>query len=122
MSAISAKRIGFRGEQAVSRYLRWRGWRILGRNVRIGRDELDLVAAHRKDSILAVVEVKSSVGDACLLHRVDHQKQCRVARAAERLPAQWVRGRALRFDVAAVRVRRIKCQVRYLEAAFDDPR
>ena len=38
-------------------YLEARGWRILGRNVRVGRGELDLIA--RRGCVLAFVEVKA---------------------------------------------------------------
>ena len=117
----SAARAGRRGERAVRWWLRLRGWRLLGRNVRVGRDELDIVAAHPSKPVLAVVEVKASRGDVDAVVRVDHRKQCRVARAAERLPEPWRRGRRLRFDVASVRVG-WWCRVRYRAGAFDDPR
>lgn len=118
----SAAAIGRRGERAVRRYLRWRGWRILGCNVRLGRDELDVVAVHGRESMLAIVEVKSTSRDCNLIDRVDYQKQCRIARASERLPQSWVAGRKLRFDVAMVRVRWLTCRIQYVASAFDDPR
>ncbi|MDP7070623.1 MAG: YraN family protein [Phycisphaerales bacterium] len=116
------RRIWKRGERAARRWMRIRGWRILGRNVRIGRDELDIVAIPRRGKVLAIVEVKATGGSRSTLHRVDVPKQRRVARAAERLPRGWRRGRRLRFDVACVEVGRWRCRVRLMEAAFDDSR
>ena len=37
-------RLGRAAEQAAAVYLERAGWRLLGRNVRVGRGELDLIA------------------------------------------------------------------------------
>jgi putative endonuclease len=111
-----------RGERAVRWHLRLRGWRMLGRNVRIGSDELDLVLVHPRNSILAIVEVKATRGHRPIGGRVDHHKQRRIARAAKRLPRHWREGRMMRFDVATVEVGRWRCSVTHCPAAFDDPR
>ncbi|HKI60371.1 MAG TPA: YraN family protein [Mariprofundaceae bacterium] len=48
---------GQEGEARASRYLRRRGYKVVDRNVRAGRGELDIVA--RKGELLVFVEVKS---------------------------------------------------------------
>ena len=48
---------GQAGEERASRYLKRRGYKIVDRNVRAGRGELDIVA--RKGDLLVFVEVKS---------------------------------------------------------------
>jgi len=50
-------RVGRKGETAAANWLSRRGYRILGRNLRLGRGELDIVAAN--DELLLFVEVKS---------------------------------------------------------------
>jgi Holliday junction resolvase-like predicted endonuclease len=95
---------------------------MLGRNVRVGSDELDLVLVHPRRAILAVVEVKATRGHWPIGGRVDRFKQRRIARAAERLPLHWREGRRMRFDVATVVVGRWRCRVSHCPAAFDDPR
>jgi len=118
----SQRRLWRRGERAVAWWLRLRGWQVLGRNVRVGRDELDIVASHAQRGLIAVVEVKSTRGHGRVIDRVDAQKQFRIARAAERLPRAWLASRRLRFDVAVVQVRRWRCRVDYFPSAFDDLR
>ena len=61
-------RKGARGEQAACRYLENKGWSILARNWRVGRDELDIVA--RDGDVLVVVEVKTRASEeyGCLLY------------------------------------------------------
>lgn len=58
---LSGKRgrayIGWRGEQLAARYLRKRGCRIIVRNWRAGRYELDIVAWEK--NVLLFVEVKT---------------------------------------------------------------
>jgi len=85
-------------------FLERRGWRILARNARVGRRELDLIAY--RDGILAFVEVKSrsSAGFGTPLEAITPQKRLQVFRAA----SQWLREReipgtiAIRFDAIGV--------------------
>jgi putative endonuclease len=89
-----------------------RGWRILGANVRAGRNEIDLVA--RRGRKLRFVEVKEKCGTGWgdPAEMVTDEKQRRVRRAA----AAWLashpelRGLDIAFDVVTVwegRLRRI---------------
>ena len=53
-------RLGRQGERAAVRYLRSQGYRVLCRNIRIGRrDEVDVIAVDPRDRILVFVEVKA---------------------------------------------------------------
>jgi putative endonuclease len=57
--STDAQRIGDAGERLAGLLLEAAGWRILGRNVRIGRDEIDLVAVDPgPPPALVVVEVR----------------------------------------------------------------
>lgn len=94
------------GETIAAVYLRKRGYRIVDRNVRTRRGEIDLVA--RRGDELVFVEVKSwrRLPAEGLEHAIDRRKQYRmvavarayVARHAARFPAL-----RQRFDVILVR-------------------
>ena len=73
------------GEQVAERILRGKGYRILGRRVRVaGRDEIDLVA--RDGRVLVFVEVKTRASERYgrPLAAVDRHKRQVTSRAAMR--------------------------------------
>ncbi len=53
-----AQRIGFDAEHVVADDLRARGWTILGRNVRVGRAEIDILAVDERGAAVVAVEVR----------------------------------------------------------------
>jgi putative endonuclease len=79
-----AKRLGDEAEAAVAELLEQAGWAMLGRNVRVGRDELDIVAIDPgPPPSLTVVEVRwRARRDFGLAEETfDHRKRRRVWRA-----------------------------------------
>ncbi len=96
--------LGRRGERFAERYLKRRGYRILRRGWRAGRDEADLVAVDPDGRTLVIVEVKTRRSDAPPPEAsIGRTKQYRLSRLADRLlkePA--MRGRPLRFDAVAI--------------------
>jgi putative endonuclease len=116
------QQFGRAAEAAAAQYLTRRGWALLGRNVRIGRGELDLVV--RRGDVLAFVEVKARRSTACGTPEdaVDGRKRRQVARLAELWLAArpWaLRGVSdVRFDVVAVDATVSPPEVRHLPAAF----
>jgi putative endonuclease len=114
-----AQRLGDRAEDVVAERLAQAGWSILGRNVRVGRDELDLVAVDPgPPRALVVIEVRwrGSRGFGLAEETVDGRKRARIHRAtwrwledahAPRLP--------LRFDLIVVEP---QARIRHHRAAF----
>lgn len=107
-----ARRIGDGAEELVAGRLAAAGWTILGRNVRVGRAELDIVALDPgPPPALVVVEVRWRRGRDFGLpeETVDHAKRRRLRlaglalRTAGALPNGQVLPRApLRFDLVVV--------------------
>ena len=73
---------GGRGERAAERFLRRKGYRILGRNVRLAVGEIDLIA--EENGVIVFVEVKTRRGEAAghPVEAVDEEKQRRLTRLA----------------------------------------
>jgi putative endonuclease len=81
----STAETGLWGEKEAERILKSKGYRILGRRVRIGdRDEIDLVA--RDGEVLVFVEVKTRGSDdfGRPANAVDNSKRHTMSRAAVR--------------------------------------
>lgn len=100
----TTKAAGDLGEAAVARYLRRRGYRLLGSQWRCRFGELDLIAEDRKGT-LCMVEVKLRSSTAYGLPRefVDARKQEKLKKtAACWLSQNDVGDVPVRFDVAEV--------------------
>jgi len=118
--------LGAEGEERAARFLARRGYRIVGRNVRAGGVEIDIVA--RRGACIVFVEVKTrrSRRFGGPEEAVGPAKQRRLVRAA----GAWLRdhdarARSTRFDVIAVlaaepdRAGASRWQIRHIRAAFD---
>ncbi len=102
---------GIAGEDCAAHALRRDGWDILGRRVRTGAGEIDLIAT--REAMVAFVEVKTRPTLAEAVASVTPRQQVRIAAAAE----VWLAGQPaladaeIRFDVIVVdalrRVRRV---------------
>jgi putative endonuclease len=106
MERWSSVREGQAGEAVAARFLEAQGWKVLERNVRAGRREIDLIAA--RGGVVAFVEVKTRRGDGFghPLEAITRRKQGEIAAVAR----AWLRdhpcpGQVLRFDAIAVHLR-----------------
>jgi len=115
--------LGDEGERAAARFLEGRGYRILERNYRTRRGEIDLIAEDGR--VLVFVEVKVRLDDRCggPAAAITRAKQARIARLAQQYLA-WRRvgDRPCRFDVVLIwgadpKTRRIEL----LPGAFEAP-
>lgn len=102
----SKKLSGDRGERAAEAYLTTLGYRVLERNLRVGRDEIDLLVQY--EDLVAIVEVRFRGAGAfeAPLTSIDAKKRAKLVRAAHRLwRERWARDPSpprLRFDVVGV--------------------
>ena len=123
-SRTSAQRAGAAAEELVAARLVAAGWTILGRDVHVGRNELDLVAVDpAPPRTLVIVEVRwRSRRDYGLPEEtVDHRKRARIHQAAYALLERGdLPHLPLRFDLVVVEPeeRGGEPRVRHHRAAF----
>ena len=111
---------GREAEDLAAAFLEARGYRVLARNHRLRRGEVDLVC--EQGAVVCFVEVRSRTGDAhgAPEETVDRRKARRVVLAAEDWAARnAVAGRDLRFDVVAVTFGEGAPRLAHFPAAFD---
>jgi putative endonuclease len=93
------------GEQAAAQFVRARGWRIVARNWRHKRDELDIIAWDGEVLVFAEVRAREAGAFVSGYHSVTVRKKKALARAIH----AYRRGMAqppahFRFDIVEVKV------------------
>lgn len=121
----STAEIGRRGEDAAAAFLEAKGIRILDRNYRFLREEVDLVCFEPtpKDDggVIVFVEVKarSGTGYGTPEAAVDEAKQKAIMRVAEAyLHERRLMPSPVRFDVVSVHFDGGRAQIEHFENAF----
>ncbi|MDE6100846.1 MAG: YraN family protein [Paramuribaculum sp.] len=93
--------LGAWGEQIAREHLIAAGYKVMERNSRISRSELDIIAV--KDKLMIFVEVKTrstNLDDA--LDAIDEKKIRRIVRAADSFLQRFSIPFEYRFDIIAV--------------------
>lgn len=119
--------LGRRGEELACRYLEEKGYRILDRNYRYERAELDIVAydeegGRRPGGVIVFVEVKTrrGTGFGYPEEAVTEAKQKQILKAAEAYRYERQLERApCRFDVVAIQWQPERHGIEHIEDAFD---
>jgi putative endonuclease len=113
--------LGKEGEDIAMRYLRKKGYAIMDRNVRVGRDEIDIIAYDKSEKMIVFIEVKtrqSSSEQYPIWRAVDPRKR----RCLERAIAGWCQEKeydgAARLDILAVYAGKVIDHIKELGRAF----
>ncbi|MDG1571215.1 YraN family protein [Robiginitalea sp. M366] len=110
--------LGSRGEQQAAAFLVRKGYRILKRNYRHGKAEIDLVA--QVGEVLVIVEVKTRTGAfyEALSESIPPRKIRRLVAAANHLAQELRWAGEVRFDVVQVLRTASGYNLIHLEDAF----
>ena len=93
---------GAAGEDAAVKYLESKGWRIIARNVKVGRGELDIVAADGGELVIVEVRTRRIGRLSPAETTVGPVKVRRIIRAARTYVDRIAFSGAWRIDVVAV--------------------
>lgn len=109
---------GADAEQRAQQYLLGKGLKLLLKNFRAYRGELDLVMLDRDTLVIVEVRKRSHHSFGGSLESIDARKRQRLAMATEQLLTQYPQwaGQPLRFDVIALDADN---HIEWLPAAFD---
>ena len=114
----NTKKTGDKGEQIAVDFLIENGYKILVRNFRSGKAEIDIIA--RKNEFIVFVEVKTrseyqnnNPGDL-----LSHAQQNRITNAAHEYIIAKDLDLEARFDLMIILLRQSKTEVEHIEDAF----
>lgn len=112
------QQFGKLGEDIAVTYLERKGYKILVRNFRFGRVELDIVAEYENDIVFIEVKTRTSDQMAYPEQAVGKAKQRNIRLAAEQFLEERNITKPARFDIIAVVKNEVKFEVEHIEDAF----
>jgi len=104
---MNTRAFGKQGEDAAAHYLEEKGYTVLGRNVMVGRDEIDIVAENDAFLVFAEVKTRRQNPDApspfgVPADAVDEGKEAHLIKSAEGYLALHPSEKSPRIDVIEV--------------------
>src|SRR5690554_2170499 len=115
---MNKKEFGRWGEERAAEYLKNRGYRIVERNYRVSRGEIDLIV--EKGDYLVFVEVKTrkSFFHGLPQEAVDFRKQNKLRQIANYYLLQNKTMKKMRFDVLCINIKNNKGKIKHYIDAF----
>lgn len=121
MSEVLAKQLrGQQAEDLACRYLQAQGLRLLVRNYRCKRGELDLIMNHKDSIVFVEVRYRNTLRFGGGVESVDRRKQSRLIACAQHYLQHYKLGASVpsRFDVVAVSPAEGQDKVEWIRDAF----
>jgi putative endonuclease len=119
MSLINRRIQGKAGEDLAARFLEQNGLKIIERNYRFERGEIDLIAEEGDELVFVEVKARSSAVFGAPEDAVTEEKQEQVHTVADGyLFEHDIDDRACRFDVVAIEFKKGKTEIRHIRDAF----
>ena len=113
---MNSKNVGAWGEELVCGYIHEMGMKLLGRNYRYGREEIDIIARDGDTTVFIEVKLRENTFRGLPQEAVTRPKQQAIIRTALAYMKQnHLLDSRVRFDVAAV----LGEEITYIKNAFD---
>ncbi len=109
---------GKAGEALAIAYLELAGYRVTGRNLRIGGVEVDALVSDGPAQVVVEVKLRGRADYGGAAAAIDHVKQARLVRAARALQQEGAR--CVRIDVIAVDLSPDGATVRHYRSAVTE--
>ena len=119
MSPLNRRSQGKAGEDLAAHFLEQSGLKILERNFRFERGEIDLIAEEGEELVFVEVKARRSNAFGAPEDAVTEKKQEQVHAVAEGyLFIHDIDDRPCRFDIVAIEYRKGTAEIRHIRDAF----
>jgi putative endonuclease len=119
MSPINRWKQGSTGEDLASQFLEKNGLKILTRNYRFERGEIDIIAEDGEEIVFVEVKARRTSSYGTPEDAVTDEKQDQIRTVAEGyLYEKNIDNRPCRFDIVAIEFKDGKAEVRHIRNAF----
>jgi putative endonuclease len=116
---MNRRQKGREGEELAVNFLRTKGYRILERNFRFDRGEIDIIAQEGETLVFVEVKARRSPSFAEAEEAVTGSKKRQLEKVAEGyLVERGIENRECRFDVIAVEFKETRPMIRHIVNAF----
>ncbi len=96
------KDLGQEGEQLAAEYLRRHGYRILNRNYKVGKREIDIIASQNNFLVFVEVKMRKNARFGMPEEAVDERKAEKIRYVAEQYLSCHDWPGPIRFDIIAI--------------------
>ncbi len=110
--------IGQRGEKIAAEYILKKGYTILTKNWRFGKDEIDIIAIDKNNLVIIEVKTRSNNYYGDPQEAVDNKKEIFIIRAAEAYVDIENIDFNIRYDIIAIILNETKTIINHIEDAF----
>ena len=113
--------IGKRGEELASDFLKQKGMKILNRNYRFDRGEIDLVCLDDKSLVFVEVKTRTNQEYGVPIEAVSEKKASQIRKVAEGFLMEYGAGlefQEIRFDIVGILLKGNKEIIEHIENAF----
>lgn len=111
------KQLGASGEDLAEQFLKKKGYRILGRNIRMKFGEIDILAQKGEDIVLVEVKTKTSLQFGQPYEEVDYFKKKKLWNLARALSQRYP-NQNIRIDVVSIMMKEDP-EIEHLENAVE---
>ena len=114
-----SKELGRSGEDIAAEYLENKGVKVLYRNWRFQRLEIDIIALDGKYLVFTEVKTRSGISHGEAVDAVNRKKQRQIIRAANAFYKKYNRMEEARFDIIGIRQHQgYPPEIKHLKDAF----
>ena len=110
--------LGKSGEDTAVEFLQNNGHKVLVRNYRFGKAEVDIVSKHGKFIVFTEVKTRSSFAFGNPEEFVDKKKRLLMKRAADEFMHQQKLDAEIRFDIISVSSEKGELKIYHIQDAF----